>query len=89
MLPDVLGLISQVAEELWEVKDRKIKNLTKEDITIVDYKKLLVQKSMSQSPTNLVSPVRKRVSDLTFASTGYASLEKAKLFSKTTGKTKA
>ena len=24
-----LGLISQVAEELWEVKDKKIRNLTK------------------------------------------------------------
>ncbi|KAI0364615.1 P-loop containing nucleoside triphosphate hydrolase protein [Pilatotrama ljubarskyi] len=57
-------LISQVAEELWEVKDRKIKNLTKEDITIVDYKNLLVKNS-------------------------YNALEKAKLFSKTTGKTKA
>ncbi len=43
------GLISQVAEELWEVKDRKIKNLTKEDITIVDYKKLLVKNSASPS----------------------------------------
>lgn len=42
-----LGLISQVAEELWEVKDRKIKNLTKEDITIVDYKKMLVKNSSS------------------------------------------
>ena len=39
------GLISQVAEELWEVKGRKLKNLTKEDITIVDYKKLLVKNS--------------------------------------------
>ncbi|KZT70241.1 P-loop containing nucleoside triphosphate hydrolase protein [Daedalea quercina L-15889] len=56
-------LISQVAEELWEVKDRKIKNLTKEGITIVDYKKLLAKSS-------------------------YAALEKAKLFSKTTQKTK-
>ena len=41
----VVGLISQVADELWEVKDRKIKNLTKEDITIVDYKKILVKNS--------------------------------------------
>ena len=56
-------LISQVAEELWEVKDRKIKNLTKEDISIVDYKKMLVKNSQ-------------------------AALEKAKLFSKSTGKTK-
>lgn len=43
----LLGLISQVAEELWEVKDRKIKNLSKEDITIVDYKNLLAKNSMS------------------------------------------
>ncbi|THH31095.1 hypothetical protein EUX98_g3092 [Antrodiella citrinella] len=56
-------LISQVAEELWEVKDRKIKNLTKEDMTIVDYKKQLVKNS-------------------------YAALEKAKLFSKSTGRSK-
>ena len=40
-----VGLISQVADELWEVKDRKIKNLTKEDITIVHYKKMLVKNS--------------------------------------------
>lgn len=39
------GLISQVAEELWEVKDRKIRNLTKEDISIVDYKKTLMKHS--------------------------------------------
>ncbi|KAJ3478266.1 hypothetical protein NLI96_g9876 [Meripilus lineatus] len=56
-------LISQVAEELWEVKGRKIKNLTKEDITIVDYKKILVKNS-------------------------YNALEKAKLFSKSTKRTK-
>lgn len=56
-------LISQVAEELWEVKDRTIRNLTKEDITIVDYKKNLVKES-------------------------FDAIEKAKLFSKTTSKTK-
>jgi len=56
-------LISQVAEELWEVKDRTIRNLTKEDITIVDYKKLLVKES-------------------------FDAIEKAKLFSKTTSKTR-
>ena len=39
------GLISQVANELWEVKNCKICNLTREDISIVDYKKMLVQKS--------------------------------------------
>ncbi|KAH6908277.1 P-loop containing nucleoside triphosphate hydrolase protein [Coprinopsis sp. MPI-PUGE-AT-0042] len=38
-------LISQVAEELWEVADKKIKNLTKHDISIVDYKKRLVKDS--------------------------------------------
>ncbi|KAJ7125849.1 P-loop containing nucleoside triphosphate hydrolase protein [Mycena filopes] len=38
-------LISQVAEELWEVADRTIKNLTKADISIVDYKKNLVKQS--------------------------------------------
>ncbi|KAG7091700.1 hypothetical protein E1B28_008103 [Marasmius oreades] len=38
-------LISQVAEELWEVADKKIKNLTKYDISIVDYKKNLVKQS--------------------------------------------
>ena len=49
ILPYVsLGLISQVAEELWEVKDKKIRNLTREDITIVDYKKLLMKDSKSQ-----------------------------------------
>ncbi|EPQ58771.1 P-loop containing nucleoside triphosphate hydrolase protein [Gloeophyllum trabeum ATCC 11539] len=56
-------LISQVAEELWEVKDRTIRNLTKEDISIVDYKRSLMKQSE-------------------------AALEKAKLISKTTGKTK-
>ncbi|KAI5449237.1 ABC transporter ATP-binding protein arb1 [Naganishia albida] len=41
-------LISQVAEELWEVKDKKVVNLTKEDITIVDYKKALAKRSQAQ-----------------------------------------
>ncbi|KAH9077212.1 P-loop containing nucleoside triphosphate hydrolase protein [Lactarius deliciosus] len=40
-------LISQVAEELWEVADHKIRNLTKDDITIVDYKRNLVRQSMA------------------------------------------
>ncbi|KAJ7233754.1 P-loop containing nucleoside triphosphate hydrolase protein [Mycena rebaudengoi] len=40
-------LISQVAEELWEVADGTIKNLTKADISIVDYKKNLVKHSMA------------------------------------------
>ncbi|KAF9068505.1 P-loop containing nucleoside triphosphate hydrolase protein [Rhodocollybia butyracea] len=38
-------LISQVAQELWEVADKKIRNLSKEDISIVDYKKNLVKAS--------------------------------------------
>lgn len=38
-------LISQVAQELWEVKDKKIVNLSKEDIGIADYKKLLMKNS--------------------------------------------
>ncbi|KAK4685098.1 ATP-binding cassette, subfamily F, member 2, partial [Tremellales sp. Uapishka_1] len=41
-------LISQVAEDLWEVKDKKVINLTKEDISIVDYKKSLAVRSHSQ-----------------------------------------
>ncbi|KAH7921087.1 P-loop containing nucleoside triphosphate hydrolase protein [Leucogyrophana mollusca] len=40
-------LISQVAEELWEVKDKTIRNLTKEDISIVDYKRSLVKQSQA------------------------------------------
>ncbi|KII94490.1 hypothetical protein PLICRDRAFT_127488 [Plicaturopsis crispa FD-325 SS-3] len=38
-------LISQVAEELWEVADKTIKNLTKQDISIVDYKRNLIKQS--------------------------------------------
>ena len=38
-------LISQVANELWEVKDRKIVNLTKQEISIQDYKKILMNNS--------------------------------------------
>merc|ERR1711939_163607 len=40
-------LISQVAEELWEVKDRKIENLTKQDIDIVTYKRQLAERSQA------------------------------------------
>ncbi|KAF8742915.1 P-loop containing nucleoside triphosphate hydrolase protein [Rhizoctonia solani] len=40
-------LISQVARELWEVKDKKIRNLTKEDIDIKAYKAMLVKDSMA------------------------------------------
>lgn len=38
-------LISQVADELWEVKDRKIYNLSKSDINIQQYKGMLQKKS--------------------------------------------
>lgn len=44
-------LISQVAQELWEVKGGKIRNLTKEDIDIKSYKALLVKQSTSLLPT--------------------------------------
>ncbi|KAG8826967.1 hypothetical protein FRC17_008020 [Serendipita sp. 399] len=40
-------LISQVAEELWEVKNKKIRNLTKEDISIRDYKAILAKESQA------------------------------------------
>jgi len=39
-------LIEQVAEELWEVADHTIKNLTKMDINIRDYKQGLINKSL-------------------------------------------
>ena len=90
-LPTHTGLISQVAEEIWEVKDRKIKNLTKEGITIVDYKNLLVKASMCQprSAHACGGPLMLDFRDAHTHLTGYAALEKAKLFSKTTQKTKA
>jgi ATP-binding cassette subfamily F protein 2 len=42
-----IGLISQVAEDLWEVKDKTVMNLTKQEITIVDYKRSLAKRSES------------------------------------------
>ena len=44
------GLISQVAEDLWEVKENKVINLTKQDISIVDYKRMLAKRSTYPSP---------------------------------------
>lgn len=38
-------LISQVAETLWEVKDRKVLDLTKQEITIQQYKQRLMKAS--------------------------------------------
>lgn len=38
-------LISQVAQTLWEVKDKTITDLTKQEISIVDYKKMLAKRS--------------------------------------------
>lgn len=49
------GLISQVAEDLWEVKDKKVINLTKQDISIVDYKKALAKRSTSHFLCSLIS----------------------------------
>lgn len=40
-------LISQVAETLWEVKDKKIVDLTKQDMSITAYKKQLMQNSQA------------------------------------------
>ncbi|CDZ98834.1 p-loop containing nucleoside triphosphate hydrolase protein [Phaffia rhodozyma] len=40
-------LISQVAEEIWEVKDKDIINLTKQGMTIVDYKNMLAKRSQA------------------------------------------
>jgi ATP-binding cassette subfamily F protein 2 len=74
-------LISQVAEELWEVADKTIRNLTKEDISIVDYKKNLVKHS-----TYIFFFSSDRV--LIMIHAGEAQLEKAKLISKTTSKGK-
>ncbi|KAH8924915.1 ATP-binding cassette, sub-family F, member 2 [Atractiella rhizophila] len=53
-------LISQVAEELWEVKDKKIVNLTKQDINIQQYKKILSDRSQKQiEKAKLVSKAAK------------------------------
>ncbi|GAA6038487.1 hypothetical protein JCM8097_004591 [Rhodosporidiobolus ruineniae] len=41
-------LISQVAEQLWEVKDKKITDLSKSDIGIQQYKKILSRNSEEQ-----------------------------------------
>lgn len=41
-------LISQVAQQLWEVKDRKIEDLSKSEITIVQYKAMLAKNSQQQ-----------------------------------------
>ncbi|BGP37263.1 ABC transporter ATP-binding protein arb1 [Rhodotorula kratochvilovae] len=41
-------LISQVAEQLWEVKDKKITDLSKQDIGIKQYKSILSKNSQAQ-----------------------------------------
>ncbi|BGP29538.1 ABC transporter ATP-binding protein arb1 [Rhodotorula toruloides] len=41
-------LISQVAEQLWEVKEKKITDLSKEDIGIQQYKAILSRNSVAQ-----------------------------------------
>jgi len=50
-LSNKTGLISQVAEDLWEVKENKVINLTKQDISIVDYKRMLAKRSTCFSPS--------------------------------------
>ena len=47
-------MISQVAEDLWEVKDKTIRNLSKAEISIIDYKKNLVKQSTCASSYSLV-----------------------------------
>jgi hypothetical protein len=51
----ITGLISQVAQTLWEVKDKKIMDLTKQDITIVEYKKQLAKRSESTLAMRLLN----------------------------------
>ena len=62
------------------MKNKTIRNLTKEDISIRDYKALLVKQS--------ASALQHAVHSLTRGRAGMAAIEKAKLFSKTTTKTK-
>jgi len=72
-----IGLIGQVAEELWEVADKTIHNLTKQDIDIVAYKRNLIQQSKSKwYILNVCSS----------GLTGHAAIKKAKLISKTAPK---
>lgn len=52
-----VGLISQVAEELWEVADKTIKNLTTQDISIVDYKKNLVRPRLGRVRISFFFPI--------------------------------
>ena len=80
MLFRSLGLISQVAEELWEVANKTIKNLTKAEISIVDYKSNLVRQSMYPHHFLFVA--------FLITPSGNAAIEKAKLFSKTASKGK-
>jgi ATP-binding cassette subfamily F protein 2 len=76
-----------VAEELWEVKDKTIKNLSKDDISIVDYKKILVKQSKYHF--HLFNPGATSYQLLTpDLLSGVAAIEKAKLFSKTAPKGK-
>lgn len=49
------GLISQVAEEIWEVKGKKIINLSKEGMTIVDYKVSLSSRLFASRSSRVVA----------------------------------
>ncbi|KAG1846726.1 hypothetical protein F4604DRAFT_1936224 [Suillus subluteus] len=39
------GLLNEVAEEIWEVADKAVRNPTKEDISIIDRKRNLMKHS--------------------------------------------
>jgi ATP-binding cassette subfamily F protein 2 len=75
------GLIGQVANELWEVANKTIRNLSKDEISIHDYKKNLTK----QSAYNIHKYLKV---DSNFHIPGNAAIEKAKLFSKTAPKGK-
>ena len=76
-----LGLIGQVANELWEVANKTIRNLSKDEISIHDYKKNLTKQSAYYIHEYLKV-------DSNFHIQGNAAIEKAKLFSKTAPKGK-
>jgi hypothetical protein len=81
------GLISQVAQTLWEVKDKKIMDLTKQDITIVEYKKQLAKRSKWGAALRLFDVLGSRwvafADRASLRPSGQAQIEKAALLSKT------
>ena len=71
-----LGLISQVAEELWEVKDKKIRNLTKVRTLRASCLSLSALDTTSQEGITIRDYKNILVKE------SQATIEKAKLFSK-------